>query len=101
MSKSSSVTKLSSSSKLLSIPMVVFLISLPTRKLSSKAIPSSSFVSNVNLITSSKVVVSIFFVESKDTTVPVCVVKVLPKAKVPVTSFNVKLALKVSYGASV
>ena len=59
-----SVTKLSSSSKLEFIPIVVSLTSLPTRKLSSKAISSSSFVSNVNLITSSKVVVSIFFVES-------------------------------------
>ena len=50
-------------------------------------------VDELKLITFSKVVSRMFFVESQDLIVPVCVVKVLFAAKVPVTSLTTKWAL--------
>ena len=58
-------------------------------------VPSCSWT---NLITFSKVVSRMFFVESQDLIVPVCVVKVLFAAKVPVTSLTTKCAFKFASG---
>ena len=81
------------------IPIVVTLTSLPTLKLSSRAIPSLSPVSNVDLTTSSKVVVKTLLVESHTLTIPVWVVRVFAASKVPVTSFKVKFARNSINGA--
>ena len=78
---------------------ILAIISLPSLKLSSNRISSESPVSIVTLTTSSNVVSSNPVVESQSLTVPVCVVSVLAAAKVPVTSFKTKLALKVKSGA--
>ena len=95
----STSTILSSSSKERFIPIVVTLTSLPTLKESSRAISSSSPVSNVTLTTSSNDVFNILVDESNDEMVPVWVVRVLLAAKVPVISLRVKFALNTNSGA--
>ena len=56
------------------------------------------FASPSVLITFSNVVLNTCVSEFQLETVPVCVVKVLPDTKVPVTSFNIKCAWNVTSG---
>ena len=99
----SSVKINSSSSRVLSKTILVFVLSPPTLNESSSVIPSSSATSNSDLTTLSNEVFNTFVEESNDTIFPTWPdeVRVSAAAKVPVISLRTKFALNFISGAEV